>query len=210
MSTLNLGLGWIRFLQTLLGVFLYYILFVQRLWMAPASKGALLNIHYYYYSKFSVLLGSYLAKWLYEIKDSGIFQQIKDMLMHTYIKTVLLVSKAALWGKTVVEAMNQTLPKPANLGGSRWIPHQQNALKILLKSYRPLVAHFDYIIQGRTTATVGVGRAQSILRCLRSHRGIFFCHFLLDVLDVLAIMSMQCQKDDITLGAVLLSYAKTA
>ena len=31
------------------GVLLCYILFVQRLWMAPASKGALLNIHYYYY-----------------------------------------------------------------------------------------------------------------------------------------------------------------
>jgi len=38
----------------LFGVLLYYILFVQRLWMAPASKGALLNIHYcyYYYIKY--------------------------------------------------------------------------------------------------------------------------------------------------------------
>ena len=35
--------------SSLFGVLLYYILFVQRLWMAPASKGALLNIHYYYY-----------------------------------------------------------------------------------------------------------------------------------------------------------------
>ena len=37
------------FTDILFGVLLYYILFVQRLWMAPASKGALLNIHYYYY-----------------------------------------------------------------------------------------------------------------------------------------------------------------
>ena len=37
------------FLQTLFGVLLYYILFVQRLWMASASKEALLNIHYYFY-----------------------------------------------------------------------------------------------------------------------------------------------------------------
>jgi len=35
--------------QHYLGVLLYYIIFVQCLWMAPASKGALLNIHYYYY-----------------------------------------------------------------------------------------------------------------------------------------------------------------
>ena len=31
----------------LFGVLLYYILFVQRIWMTPASKCALLNIHYY-------------------------------------------------------------------------------------------------------------------------------------------------------------------
>ena len=32
----------------LFGVLLYYILFVQHLWMAPASNGALINIYYYY------------------------------------------------------------------------------------------------------------------------------------------------------------------
>jgi len=37
------------FTDIIFGVLLYYILFVQGLWMAPASKGALLNIHYYYY-----------------------------------------------------------------------------------------------------------------------------------------------------------------
>ena len=52
------------FTDTLFGVLLYYILFVQRLWMAPASKGALLNIHYYYYYyvgeyKYGTILNSY-------------------------------------------------------------------------------------------------------------------------------------------------------
>ena len=37
------------FTDILFGVLLYYILFVQCLWMAPGSKGALLSIHYYYY-----------------------------------------------------------------------------------------------------------------------------------------------------------------
>ena len=37
------------FTDRLFGILLYYILFVQCLWMAPASKGALLNIHYCYY-----------------------------------------------------------------------------------------------------------------------------------------------------------------
>ena len=37
------------FADILFGVLLYYILFIQHLWMTPASKGALLNIQYYYY-----------------------------------------------------------------------------------------------------------------------------------------------------------------
>ena len=49
---LNSTMYWFNYVQmnggTLFGVLLYYIVFVQRLWMAPASKGALLNIHYYY------------------------------------------------------------------------------------------------------------------------------------------------------------------
>ena len=37
------------FTAILFGILLYYILFVQRLLLAPASKGALINMHYYYY-----------------------------------------------------------------------------------------------------------------------------------------------------------------
>jgi len=37
------------FTDILFGVLLDYKLFVQRLWMAPPSKDALLNIHYYYF-----------------------------------------------------------------------------------------------------------------------------------------------------------------
>ena len=51
------------FLQTLFGVLLYYILFVQRLWMAPASKGALLNIHYYYYY-YHISVPEIIAYWM--------------------------------------------------------------------------------------------------------------------------------------------------
>jgi len=35
------------FADILFRVLLYYILFVQCLWMAPGSKGALINTHYY-------------------------------------------------------------------------------------------------------------------------------------------------------------------
>ena len=55
-AAILLYLPWVKplnhyrvFTDKLFGVLLYYILCVQRLWTAPASKGALLNIHYYYY-----------------------------------------------------------------------------------------------------------------------------------------------------------------
>ena len=50
-------------MQALFGVLLYYILFVQRLWMAPASKGALLNIHYYYYIGKTSLEAVFKTEW---------------------------------------------------------------------------------------------------------------------------------------------------
>ena len=40
----------------LCGVLLYYVVFVQHFSMAPASKGALLNIHYYYYTDEKLLI----------------------------------------------------------------------------------------------------------------------------------------------------------
>ena len=49
----------------LFGILLYYILFVQCLWMAPASKGALLNVHYYYYD--TDIMSSEAENFLYRI-----------------------------------------------------------------------------------------------------------------------------------------------
>jgi len=53
----------------LFGVLLYYILFVQRIWLAPARKGALLNI-FYYYCKQAVALSDVWQRWRHTITPS--------------------------------------------------------------------------------------------------------------------------------------------
>ena len=69
------------FTDILFRVLLYYILFVQRLWMALASKGTLLNIHCYYYSvlcQFFVCTLSWFTNGYYLISATGWYKSPYD------------------------------------------------------------------------------------------------------------------------------------
>nr|XP_057918161.1 zinc finger protein 862 [Doryrhamphus excisus] len=136
------------------------------------------------------------------IQDNEMFKKVKDVLIHIY-KQYHFSPKQLREIKLIAAAMDHSMPKPSNLDGARWMPHHHKALKILLASYKPLVAHFEHIVQGRTTTADGIGRANSVLQLLRNYKGVYFCHFLSDVLEVLSILSQQYQKDDLTLSMAL-------
>lgn len=57
--------------------------------------------------------------------------------------------KALREWRDIADALEERELKPTNLHGTRWLPHLQKALTVLLKNYTVIITHFDHITGGR-------------------------------------------------------------
>lgn len=72
-------------------------------------------------------------------------KDIQDVLTNTYKQNHYSL-KALRELRNIADALEEKVLKPTNLHGTRWLPHVQKALTVLLKNYRVIVTHFDHII----------------------------------------------------------------
>ena len=96
--------------------------------------------------------------------------------------------------------MNEKIIKPTRLQGTRWVPHMSKAAAALARCYKVIYTHFDHVSQagpGQATAEVR-GRATNLARKLRDFKVLRFLHYLLDLLEILARLSLNLQKIDVS------------
>lgn len=80
--------------------------------------------------------------------NSVIIFQVMDVLKALH-KQYHYSPKAWRELKELADVLHQKIWKPTNLGGTRWFPHLQRALRTLLKKYPVLLAQMENTVETR-------------------------------------------------------------
>uniref|UniRef100_U3IHY9 Sperm flagellar 2 n=1 Tax=Anas platyrhynchos platyrhynchos TaxID=8840 RepID=U3IHY9_ANAPP len=86
--------------------------------------------------------------------------------------------------KATYEAIKIRPAIPSRIGGSQWLPRLQTALQILLKGYPAIVLHLS-----KDSRASNRQKVKGLLHFLLKMEIVKFSHFLLDVINVLNILS---------------------
>ena len=93
------------------------------------------------------------------IKDVKLFQDAKDMLQSIW-KYYKYSCKAVIEIKELADMMGERAYKAVKADGSRWIPHLERALNVLLtKNYNLVVTHFQHASQAKGSSAKMQGPA---------------------------------------------------
>ena len=108
-----------------------------------------------------------------------LFKDAREMLQGIW-KHDKYSCKAVRELKALAELMDERAYKAVKADGSRWIPHLERALSVLLtKSYKLIVMHFQQATQARDCSVEMQGRATNYAKKLTSYLSnscIFFRH----------------------------------
>ncbi|XP_044537375.1 sperm flagellar protein 2 [Gracilinanus agilis] len=96
---------------------------------------------------------------------------------------------------------------PSRVGNNRWLPRLQMALQIFLKGYSPIVKQLKTMQEGRSSTDHQ--KAQKLLQFLLQAEVVRFAHFLLDVINVLSILSRVNQDRNSSIGDVFATLQST-
>ncbi|XP_043831005.1 sperm flagellar protein 2 [Dromiciops gliroides] len=96
---------------------------------------------------------------------------------------------------------------PSRVGSNRWLPRLQTALQVFLKGYSAIVKQLSTIHEGRSTSDHQ--KASELLQFLLQAEVVRFAHFLLDVINVLSILSRVNQDRNSSIGDVFATLQST-
>lgn len=123
------------------------------------------------------------------IKQVAYLAKVEDFLLSIY----KFYSNSPLnWHnlKETGTALNMKVLKPANVKGTRWIPHHEQAAKAIKQDWPCLLAHLDSVSVNGQSADAKA-KATGFVRLLRSFECVYFLHFFLDLCQILARMSLK-------------------
>ena len=127
-------------------------------------------------------------------KDGKLFADLKLVLTNLH-KHYHYSTKALRELQVLADAMGETMSRPANLSGTRWMPHLQRCLDVLLEKYPTFVTHFENTLEARSGNIEVQARARQILGHLKDYTLLYYMHFLKDVLAILSDLSLKFQRD---------------
>ena len=136
------------------------------------------------------------------IKENNNLTTVQDLL-HKLYKHYHYSPKALRELRAIAEAMEEKLIKPVRLQGTRWMPHLEKALEVLLKGYTVIQNHFDHVAGGNQGTAEVKGRAVFVNKKLKDFRVLRFMHFMLYLLRDVKLLSLEFQQDNITASGVL-------
>ena len=142
------------------------------------------------------------------IKDQPLHGKLDRFLLDLY----LFYHNSAVQRSNLMNAFRAfNIPSaiPTRVGGTRWLPHTKRALRNLFAGYRAIVEHLDQIQHDPTASKDAKGKAKGFSLILHDREIMMFAHFLADVVDVLASLSLVFQQRRATLCAVHSTLAAT-
>lgn len=99
--------------------------------------------------------------------------------------------------------MGQRAYKAVKADGSRWIPHLERALKVLLtKNYKLVVTHFQHASQAKDSSAKMQGTATNCGKKLTRYLFVKFLHLLLDIVQQVSKVSLVFQREEGTIALV--------
>lgn len=100
--------------------------------------------------------------------------------------------------------------EPRSVKGSRWLPHVSGAVRVFIKpqkdgkmsrdpaQYAAALTHMEHLATTSTNSDVN-GGAKYITKAMKTVSFVCFCHFFADLFDVLSKLSVQFQRNELTL-----------
>ena len=130
------------------------------------------------------------------------FKDIKDMLQGIW-KQYHCSPKAVRELKEVAESMEVRAYKAVKADGTRWVPHLQQALSVLLfKNYKVVVMHLQHATEVRDSSAQMQGRAWKYSGKLANFKFLPLMHLLLDIVEGISKVSLAFQEDGISISRV--------
>ncbi|XP_033758057.1 zinc finger protein 862-like [Pecten maximus] len=87
----------------------------------------------------------------------------------------------------------------------RWLASRHRALKAIEKHYAVTVIHLENTASGKTA---DAAKAKGILNDFKSHKFVKFLHFMIDVTNILSMLSQGYQRDDLFITDVVRNLEK--
>ncbi|XP_053148082.1 zinc finger protein 862-like [Hemicordylus capensis] len=109
--------------------------------------------------------------------------------------------------KLAYEALRLRPAIPSRIAGSRWLPCLQTALQTLLKGYPAIVLHMSKIQE--EPCSLNHQKAKDLLNLLQQMEIVKFSHFLMDVINVLNILSRVVQDQNSSIADVFATIQST-
>lgn len=112
--------------------------------------------------------------------------------------------------QTVGSELGVNVLKPTQVSGTRWLPHISRALKVMIVpgkegsgQYAAVLCHMDHLSATSKNADIK-GRAKYVGEKMRSIQFSAFCHFLADMFEIIAKLSLKMQRNDLILPVSLI------
>ncbi|KAJ8332693.1 hypothetical protein SKAU_G00424820 [Synaphobranchus kaupii] len=115
------------------------------------------------------------------ISQHANMKKVTDLLRGLY-KQYHYSPKAWRELRDLAEILNIKIWKPANLGGTRWLPHIEKALNTLMRDYTPVLTHMENTLETRSASADMLGIARQCTQLL-------FVGLVQDILQVLSCMA---------------------
>ena len=135
------------------------------------------------------------------IKDVQYFDDLAEMLKGLY-KHYHYSAKALGELDELANIMGESYNRPVNVTGSRWVPHNFRALKVVCKNYKIIHAYMHRTAVAATSSATMQGRARNVVAKLQSYKHVAFMFFMLDILYELQRLSLTFQNDEVAVSDV--------
>ncbi|XP_016101603.1 zinc finger protein 862-like [Sinocyclocheilus grahami] len=142
-------------------------------------------------------------------------------LLHLIWKTYHFSGKSKRELYNLGQELGVDICSPSSVKGTRWIPHIHRALKVFLRhgqgkdlasdpdQYSVVLQHMEHLAASASTSSEVQGRAKKIKMKMESTLFCVFCHFLCDLFEELATLSLTLQKNDLILPQATSELKKT-
>ncbi|XP_035666594.1 zinc finger protein 862-like [Branchiostoma floridae] len=136
------------------------------------------------------------------LKEVAYFSTVHDMF--TTIYKFYHYSPLNWQGlKNAAEALHIQVLKPPKATGTRWLPHQERALKAITRDHPALVQHLGQLVEhGQLGSGDSRDKAKGILEVVKSVKFVLFALFLAKYLDLVCSVSKVFQDNESTLESV--------
>lgn len=112
-------------------------------------------------------------------------------------------SKRNKEAEEIADIVEEEFLRPEQVNGTRWIDHKLGASSKLLGNWQVIVLHMQNYAEDVTNREGDRAKAKGILKKLLQYKLVWFLHFLKDLLNELATVSLTFQRENINVSSAL-------